>query len=441
MLALFSCSQGEVSREYPNLEGGHGVFTYHVLKYLRGEAEATWYPRQQITVADLAHYVSRETKDFVWNKDAKDQIPIQYGKVAPWSLGEAASRVFTNSLGMAMSKIPAGQFEMGSRESPEAIARAFPGEKAELFRGEYPPRSVTITRGFFLSRHETTVREFRRFIEETEYQTDAELGRIDGAATPVGITQGSTWKRPADSEALDTEPVRFVSYGDARAFCEWLSKKEGRPYRLPTEVEWEYAARAGTTTRFWNGDDPEKLTIIANVPDGTLATVDPRYGDFHVQVYSGFDNAPETNKGWMRVTCDQGSVVHAQLTWRSAAQREEWSAEVMWPTDANDRPPADSVRVVNIHDRKTLYVYSRGQRLEIPPNSYRDVFPDTAGAIGGFRTASNDGFASVAPVGSFKANPFGLFDVHGNVWEWCAAEDTGSNSDDSMAVLRGGCYL
>ena len=61
----------------------------------------------------------------------------------------------------------------------------------------------------------------------------------------------------------------IVSWNDAVAFCDWLSDQEGKRYSLPTEAQWEYACRGGTTTQFCNGDDPEKLTLVGNVADAT----------------------------------------------------------------------------------------------------------------------------------------------------------------------------
>jgi formylglycine-generating enzyme required for sulfatase activity len=172
-----------------------------------------------------------------------------------------------NSAGMTLVLIPPGAFLMGS---PETDSEARPNE--------LPRHRVAISHAFLLGAHEVTVRQFRAFVEQTGYRTDAESDGEGGSAydperEKVVSDPDLNWRRPGYPRTQDDdEPVVQVSWNDAMAFCRWLSEREKRPYRLPTEAEWEYACRAGTTTRWYSGDSPEGLELYAWTPNSGPAT-------------------------------------------------------------------------------------------------------------------------------------------------------------------------
>lgn len=119
-------------------------------------------------------------------------------------------------------------------------------------RADELPHRVCISRAFYLGMHEVTVSQFRRFVELTGYRPyERECSSTDRSAEPYFLAPAprgthSSW-RDAGFHQGDDHPVVNVSWLDAVEFCRWLSRTEGRPYRLPTEAEWEYACRAGST--------------------------------------------------------------------------------------------------------------------------------------------------------------------------------------------------
>ncbi len=167
--------------------------------------------------------------------------------------------------GPAMVVIPAGEFQMGS---PESEAGREPVEVA----GRERQHRVRIEKAFALGQMEVTVGEFRRFVDAAGYQTEAEKngeGCYVWEDSKWQLTAGLNWRNPNFKQG-DDHPVVCVSWNDAQAYVKWLSQETSQSYRLPTEAEWEYAARAGTTTaRYW-GDDPDQACRYANVADQTL---------------------------------------------------------------------------------------------------------------------------------------------------------------------------
>ena len=137
----------------------------------------------------------------------------------------------TNSAGMKLVWIAPGAFEMGFSGNPLPSSVAVAAWRANGDFDERPAHRVRISKGFYMGAYEVTNAQYEQF--------DPSHRALRGK---LGFSKE------------DNEAVVFVSWRDASNFCRWLSKKEGKNYRLPTEAEWEYSARAGTTTHYFTGD-------------------------------------------------------------------------------------------------------------------------------------------------------------------------------------------
>ncbi|MDW8479728.1 MAG: formylglycine-generating enzyme family protein [Xanthomonadales bacterium] len=160
--------------------------------------------------------------------------------------------------GPEMVVIPLGGFRMGS-----------PEREPNRRTNEGPQFEVRFARAFALSRAEITVAQFREFVRATGYQTDAErLGDSSVYSEETGRIDKQrriSWENDyAGGRAEDEAPVVHVSWNDANAYAQWLARSTGLRYRLPSEAEFEYALRAGTTTAFpWGDGNPDR--VLENV--------------------------------------------------------------------------------------------------------------------------------------------------------------------------------
>jgi formylglycine-generating enzyme required for sulfatase activity len=215
------------------------------------------------------------------------RIPVRVGDRehggTRWLLPGGSEPLCDVDGGPDMVVVPAGKFMMGS-----------PDDEPERYPSEGPRHEVTFARMFAVGRHCVTRGQFAAFVNATDHKA------------------AGSW-RNSGFQQDDSHPAVCVSWDDAKAYAAWLATITGQPYRLPTEAEWEYAARAGTTTSFWWGS--------------SIAPVQANYNGNYV--YKGGGNKGEYRLG-------------------------------------------------------------------------------------------------TAPVDSFAPNPWGLYNVHGNVWEWC--EDIGHSS-------------
>ena len=225
-----------------------------------------------------------------------------------------------------MVVIPAGTFMMGSDVKTEM---------KDGNRSEGPIREITFKNAFALAKYEVTYAEFAAFVDATGYTPASFCGTSNG--TDVHLT----FRGPINGlKPEPKQPVTCVSWEDGVAYAAWMSGKTGKKYRLPTEAEWEYAAKANAKTKWPWGDDEAQGCQYENLFD-----IDGK---------------------------------------------------------ANPNPPD-------------------GKPLNYPPVNCKD------------------GYAMLSPVGKFKPNPFGLYDMLGNAWEWvqdCAINPYPAQPTDGSAVER-----
>ncbi|MDE3165246.1 MAG: formylglycine-generating enzyme family protein, partial [Acidobacteriota bacterium] len=185
-----------------------------------------------------------------------------------------------NSIGMRMVRIGPGTFEMGVDSTPldawlimGVSGSSYDRQSRQGDFDEAPVHQVTITKPFSIGSSEVTIEQFRQF--RPDFQ-----GNPHYAPYAAG-----------------------VSWEDASAFCQWLSKKEGKPYRLPTEAEWEYAARAGTRTPFSSGGKPPAPETpnpwgVKNMHSGVAEWTADWYGPYTAAAQTDPVGAA---RGWARV--------------------------------------------------------------------------------------------------------------------------------------------
>jgi formylglycine-generating enzyme required for sulfatase activity len=157
--------------------------------------------------------------------------------------------------------VPSGNFTMGAAAS-------------EGNSSERPGHAVAIARPFALGKFAVTRGEFAAFVNATGHKME---GGCNLYTTKWEIQQDRSWRSPPVFQQEDSHPVVCVSWGDAHAFVAWLSQQTGKPYRLPTEAEWEHAERAGTTTRFHFGSEEAEFCRFGNAADQTAKKSHPSW--------------------------------------------------------------------------------------------------------------------------------------------------------------------
>lgn len=168
-----------------------------------------------------------------------------------------------------MVTIPAGSATLGSTPEERAAFGIVPlfGDR------EGPTYAVNFARPYAIGRTEITRAQYRAFVQATDRPDPAGCGIHEAKGDTWSPQPGYSWHNPGFAQE-DNHPAVCISYDDAVAYTAWLSATTGKAYRLPSDAEWEYAARGGTTTPWYWGAAPEKGCSVANLLSaGTVAAL------------------------------------------------------------------------------------------------------------------------------------------------------------------------
>ncbi|HRF73539.1 MAG TPA: formylglycine-generating enzyme family protein [Accumulibacter sp.] len=243
-----------------------------------------------------------------------------------------------------MVVIPAGSFEMGS-----------PSFEAGRWENEGSVHRVAVAE-FALGRTEITRGQFAAFVTATGYQAGDKCWTFGGK---LEERSGRSWRNPGFPQE-DSHPVVCVNWNDAGAYAEWLSRKTGKRYRLPSEAEWEYAARAGSvTSRYW-GESPNQACGYANVVDATGKSQLP-----------GFPEAHNCNDG-SAYTAGVGSYKANPFgLYDMIGNASEWTQDC-WNKSYNGAPGDGSAWTSGDCGRRVL----RGGSWDVEPRNARSALRD-----------------------------------------------------------------